>query len=101
MIHYASVLLEPFARRTPNPLKNRKPPKMRAALAYALLACLMSTFSARDASAQEFSADLVVVNANVRTMDSARPTAEAVAVYGGRVIAGGPVGEIRERVGGG
>src|SRR3712207_3464523 len=72
---------------------------MRAVLAYALLACLMSTFVTRDASAQELSADLVVVNANVRTMDSKRPTAEAVAVYGGRVMAVGSSNEIRKLAG--
>jgi predicted amidohydrolase YtcJ len=72
---------------------------MRAALAPVLLACLMSTFSARDASAQQLSADLVIVNANVRTMDSARPTAEAVAVYGGRVMAVGSSNEIRKLAG--
>lgn len=72
---------------------------MRAALASVLLACLMSTFSARDAFAQQFGADLVIVNANVRTMDSKQPTAEAVAVYGGRVMAVGSSNEIRKLVG--
>src|SRR4051812_21956076 len=89
MIHYASVLAEPFARRTPNPL-NRNPPKMRATLVSVLLACLMSTFvPPRDAGAQQFEADLVIVNANVHTLDASRPEAEAVAVYGGRVVAVG------------
>lgn len=72
---------------------------MRAALASVLLACLMSTFVTHDALAQEFKADLVVVNANVRTMDSSRPTAEAVAVYGGRVLAVGSSKEIRKLAG--
>ncbi|HVF42328.1 MAG TPA: amidohydrolase [Pyrinomonadaceae bacterium] len=72
---------------------------MRAALASALLACLMSNFSAHDASAQQVAADLVVVNANVRTMDPRAPSAEAVAVYGGRVSAVGPSDEIRRLAG--
>src|SRR5215207_5522202 len=72
---------------------------MRAALASVLLACLMSNFVTRDASAQEFEADLIIVNANVRTMDSRAPNAEAVAVYGGRVLAVGSSKEIRKLAG--
>src|SRR5205085_3584517 len=87
MIHYASVLLEPFAHCT---LKTGRPPKMRATLASVLLACLMSTtVSPPHSGAQQFEADLVIVNANVHTMDAGRPTAEAVAVYGGRIVAVG------------
>lgn len=72
---------------------------MRAALASVLLACLMSTFVTRDAFAQQLMADLVIVNANVHTMDASRPTAEAVAVYGGRVLAVGSSKEIRKLAG--
>src|SRR5215218_6686705 len=72
---------------------------MRAALASVLLACLMPNFVTRDASAQEFEADLVIVNANVRTMDARAPNAEAVAVYGGRVTAVGSSKEIRKLAG--
>jgi hypothetical protein len=89
MIHYASVLAEPFARRTPNPLTQEEPPKMRAAPVSVLLVCLMSTFVPPSAVAQQFEADLVIVNANAHTLDASRPSAEAVAVYGGRVIAVG------------
>ena len=42
-------------------------------------------FNPATTEAQKFEADLVVVNARVHTMDAARPTAEAVAVYGNRV----------------
>lgn len=35
--------------------------------------------------AREFEADLVIVNARVRTMDAKRPEAEAVAVFGNRL----------------
>lgn len=62
---------------------------MRATLVSVLLACLMSTFVPPDAGAQQFEADLVIVNANVRTMDASHPAAEAVAVYGGRIVAVG------------
>ncbi len=72
---------------------------MRAALVSVLLACLMSTFIPPRAGARQFEADLVVVNANVRTMDAGRPSAEAVAVYGGRVAAVGASDEIRRLAG--
>jgi predicted amidohydrolase YtcJ len=62
---------------------------MRAALVSFLLVCLMSTFSTPRAGAQQFEADLVIVNGNVHTLDAGRPVAEAVAVYGGRVVAVG------------
>jgi predicted amidohydrolase YtcJ len=59
----------------------------------------MSSLVPPRAGAQQFEADLVIVNANVRTMDSGRPTAEAVAVYGGRVVAVGSSEEIKRLAG--
>jgi predicted amidohydrolase YtcJ len=88
MIHYASVLAEPFAKAHAEPFKQESP-KMRATLVSVLLACLMSTFVPPRAGAQQFEADLVIVNANVHTLDASRPAAEAVAVYGGRIVAVG------------
>src|SRR5947209_2912893 len=81
--------------------KNRagKLPKMRASLASVLLACLMSAFFPQPNDAQKFEADLVVVNANVRTMDARRPVAEAVAVFGNRIAAVGTNEEIRRLAG--
>ncbi len=52
------------------------------------------------ARAQNMTADLIVINANVRTMDKGRPSAEAVAVYGNRIAAVGTSGEIRKLAGG-
>ncbi|MBS1794674.1 MAG: amidohydrolase [Acidobacteria bacterium] len=49
--------------------------------------------------AVELKADLVVVNANVRTMDAARPRAAAFAVVGGRIAALGANEEIRQLIG--
>ena len=72
---------------------------MRAALAFVLLACLMSATNPTDSNAQKFEADLVIVNANVHTMDSRRPTAEAVAVFANRVTAVGSNDEIKSLVG--
>lgn len=53
------------------------------------------------ASAQDklISPDLVIVNATVHTMDSAQPTAEAVAVLGNRIVAVGSSDEIRSLAG--
>src|SRR5919205_1394 len=72
---------------------------MRAALASVLLACLMSTHFHPTADAQGAGADLVILNANVRTMDRQRPAAEAVAVYGGRIMAVGTSAEVRRLAG--
>src|ERR1700759_3638677 len=46
-------------------------------------------------------ADLLLVNANVLTMDPARPRARSVAAAGGRIIAVDPGPELRAREGGG
>ncbi|HEX8720010.1 MAG TPA: amidohydrolase [Pyrinomonadaceae bacterium] len=61
----------------------------------------MSAFITPRSGAQRFEADLVVVNANVRTMDAARPRAEAVAVHGNRIVAVGTSEEIRRMAGAG
>ncbi len=46
-------------------------------------------------SAQNLTADLVIVNAKVRTMDNAKPNAEAIAVVGNRIVAVGTNAAIR------
>jgi len=48
------------------------------------------------ADAPSLKPTLVIVNANVRTMDANRPRAEAVAVYGNRIAAVGSSAEIRK-----
>jgi predicted amidohydrolase YtcJ len=58
-----------------------------------ILACLMTLTNNR-AEAQSLSADLIITNANVRTMDAKRPTVEAVAVHGNRIVAVGTNAEI-------
>src|SRR5437868_6508024 len=60
---------------------------------------LMTPFSAARLNGRQWAADLVVVNANVRTMDAKHPTAEAVAVLGERVVAVGSNEEIRRLAG--
>jgi predicted amidohydrolase YtcJ len=62
----------------------------------ALSAAMLTAAQAKEPS---LSADLVIVNANVHTMDEARPTAEAVAVVGNRIAAVGSSKEIRAMAG--
>jgi predicted amidohydrolase YtcJ len=44
-------------------------------------------------------ADTIIINAVVHTMDPAQPTAEAVAVYGNRIVAVGSTKDIRKLAG--
>lgn len=60
-----------------------------------LFACIAILFSF-SGHAQNLSADLIVVNAKVHTMDSAKPTAEAFAVMNGKIVAVGTNGEIKK-----
>lgn len=51
------------------------------------------------ASPAPLSADLVILNATVRTMDTNRPAAQAVAVQANRIVAIGTSDEVRQLVG--
>lgn len=64
-------------------------------LAGFLAVLVMSTFS----FGQRFSADLVIVNANVRTMDAKRSQAQSVAVSGGKIIAIGSDADTKPLIG--
>ena len=44
-------------------------------------------------------ADTIIVNATVHTMDAARPTAEAIAIFGNRIVAVGSTQEIKKLAG--
>ncbi|MCA1635442.1 MAG: amidohydrolase [Acidobacteria bacterium] len=59
----------------------------------------MAVNVSHSAVAQGLAADLVITNANVRTMDRQRPAAEAVAVLGNRIVAVGSNAEIRRLAG--
>ncbi|HEX8288164.1 MAG TPA: amidohydrolase [Pyrinomonadaceae bacterium] len=50
-------------------------------------------------AAQNLTADMIIVNAKVRTMDNAKPQAEAIAVMGNKIIAVGTNAEIRALTG--
>lgn len=71
--------------------------KPRAALFVA--ACLMTTTFITRADVQPLSADIIILNARVRTMDKGQPTAEAIAVIGNRIVQVGSTKEIRKLAG--
>ncbi len=52
-----------------------------------------------NADVEPLTADLIVVNARVRTMDEKQLVAEAVAVYGNRIVAVGSNAEVRKLAG--
>jgi len=51
------------------------------------------------AHADNFTPDTIIINATVRTMDPARPAAEAIAILGNRVVALGTSSEIQKLAG--
>ncbi|MBA3633339.1 MAG: amidohydrolase family protein, partial [Acidobacteria bacterium] len=69
--------------------------KMFEVLALLFFVCLIVA----NTNAQKMSVEMVVVNAKVRTMDTAKPNAEAFAVVGNKIVAVGTNQEIRALVG--
>ncbi|HYE65478.1 MAG TPA: amidohydrolase [Pyrinomonadaceae bacterium] len=59
----------------------------------------MATAFSTPVDDQALVADLIIIDANVRTMDASRPRVEAVAVYGNRIVAVGSTKEIRRLAG--
>lgn len=68
-----------------------------AALLFSAL-CVVSIMTTI-VEAQSLTADLIIINAVVRTMEASRPAAEAVAVYGTRIAATGTTSEIKRLAG--
>src|ERR1041384_5719319 len=73
--------------------------KTKTLIALLAAACLMTNSSRTRADVEPLTADLVIVNARVRTMDEKQPVAEAVAVYGNHILAVGSTAEIRKLAG--
>jgi predicted amidohydrolase YtcJ len=61
------------------------------------LICLLILMT--PANAQHLVPDTIIVNATVHTMDQARPSAEAIAILGNRIVAVGSTTEIRKLAG--
>jgi predicted amidohydrolase YtcJ len=60
------------------------------------LAIASAAISATDQSAAaSFNPDLLIVNASIHTMDTVRPTAEAIVIHGQRILALGTTSELR------
>jgi len=59
----------------------------------------MATNSLAGTDSKAIEPDLVIVNANIHTMDQQAPTAEAVAVLGNRIVAVGSDNDIRKLAG--
>lgn len=65
-----------------------------------LFACLILMIAGGNfTSAQNLTADLVLINANVRTMDSKQPLAQSVAILGNKIIAVGTNADTKPLVG--
>lgn len=59
----------------------------------------MSTNIITDAGKPSLAPDLIIFNANLHTMDGNQPAAEAVAIYGNRIVAVGATKEIKKLAG--
>lgn len=64
-----------------------------------LFTILFLAFSSNIFSQQNLTIDLIVVNAKVRTMDAAKPQAEAIAVMSNKIVTVGTNAEIRKLAG--
>ena len=62
-------------------------------------AILLTTIAPRFASAQDLTADLVIVNANIHTMDAKRPSARSIAVVGNKIVAVGSDADTKAMIG--
>ena len=69
---------------------------MKTVISILIAISLMTTAINSNADVQPLAADLIIINARVHTMDAERPQAEAVAVYGNRIVAVGSSAEIRK-----
>ena len=64
-----------------------------------LVAILIAILFTTSVFAQNMAADLVVINADVRTMDAGKPSAQAFAIKGRKIFAVGSNAEIRKFIG--
>ena len=73
--------------------------KARALIHFLVATCFAITAFPTHTTTQSLSADLIIINATIRTMDKNPPRAEALAVYGNRIAAVGSNDEIRRLAG--
>jgi predicted amidohydrolase YtcJ len=72
--------------------------QVRLVLFCLFTSCIAMTTNAQS-QADQTQPSLIIINANVRTMDPSRPIAEAIAIVGNRIIAVGATREIRKLAG--
>lgn len=74
--------------------------QLKLFLSVVVAAAVLMTINLKTNAANEsLSATLIIINARVHTMDPAKPTAEAIAVHGNRIVAVGSAAEIRKLTG--
>jgi predicted amidohydrolase YtcJ len=73
--------------------------KLPLILIFCLVAGFMPTYLQPASHSDSLFATLIIVNARVRTMDTTKPTSEAVAIYRNRILAVGSNSEIRKLAG--
>lgn len=71
----------------------------RLLIATILVSTLMCADFTSNAGSTAVTADLIITYAKLRTMDSRQPNAEAVAIYGNRILAVGSTKEIKKLAG--
>src|SRR5438045_4787678 len=76
----------------PNPIRPTKTVSLRRPLQSAIAILAVATMPI---SAASLSPDLAIVNASIHTMDPRQPQAEAVAIWGNRIMAVGSSEEVR------
>ena len=95
MIHYAPGLHVMNLRQFDSDVQM----KFKIVFALFIPVCLMTANFSTSANHKMLAPDLVIINARVHTMDTQAPLAEAVAVYGNRIVAVGQGQEIRQMAG--
>ncbi len=75
--------------------------KPNALVSVLVATCLTASSFRALADERAVAVDLIIINANVHTMDARRPVAEAIAVYGKRIAAIGSTEEVRKLMGAG
>ncbi len=71
---------------------------LKLSLAVSIFFVLAPNFSTH-ADNQPLTADLIIINATVHTMDAAQPAAQALAIIGNRIVAIGSTNEIKSLAG--
>jgi predicted amidohydrolase YtcJ len=71
---------------------------LKVLIALAIVFVMSLSFSTH-ANNQPLTADLIIINATVHTMDATRPAAQALAIIGNRIVAVGSTNEIKNLAG--